>query len=71
MDNLCEGHTSGDNGILVGVEHEYSVQYGGSAVDIREMKGAIHGYDIVEDSATVDANFKERIAAIQRFFGSP
>jgi acetyl esterase/lipase len=40
-------------------------------VEVREAKGAIHGYDLVEDSPTAEAMFKERMAAIQRFFGTP
>lgn len=43
----------------------------GVPVETREAKGAIHGYDLVENSPTAEAMLKERIAAIQRFFGSP
>ena len=43
----------------------------GVPVDVREAKGAIHGYDLVEDSPTAEAMFKDRMAAIQRFFGNP
>lgn len=42
----------------------------GVPVEVREVKGAIHGYDLVEDSPTAEAIFEERMAAIQRFFGS-
>ena len=38
---------------------------------VREAMGSIHGYDLVENSPTAEAMFKERIAAIQRFFGNP
>ena len=40
-------------------------------VDVREAKGAIHGYDLVADSPTAEAMFKERMATIQRRFGNP
>jgi acetyl esterase len=42
----------------------------GVPVEVREAKGAIHGYDLVEKSPTAEALFAERSAAIQRFFGS-
>ena len=38
-------------------------------VQLREVKGAIHGYDLVEDSPTAEAIFQQRIAAIRGFFG--
>jgi len=43
----------------------------GVPVELREAKGAIHGYDLVENSPTAEAMFKQRMAAIQRFFGNP
>ncbi len=52
-------------------EYAEALQTGGVVVDLREAKAAIHGYDLVEDSPTAEAMFKERIAAIQRFFGNP
>jgi acetyl esterase len=39
-------------------------------VELREVKGAIHGYDLVEGSPTAEAIFEERMAAIHRFFGN-
>ena len=39
-------------------------------VEMREAQGAIHGYDLVADSPTAEAMFKDRMAAIQRFFGN-
>lgn len=39
-------------------------------VELREVKGAIHGYDLVEGSPTAEAIFEERMAAIQRFFAN-
>jgi acetyl esterase len=55
-----EGHQYADALAAAGVE-----------VEMREAKGAIHGYDLVEDSPTAQAMFKERMAAIQRFFDTP
>jgi acetyl esterase/lipase len=43
----------------------------GVSVELREVKGAIHGYDLVEGSPTAEAVFKERISSIQRFLGNP
>lgn len=40
----------------------------GVPVDLREVKGAIHGYDLVEGSPTAEAIFRERMEAIRRFF---
>lgn len=40
-------------------------------VELREVKSAIHGYDLVEKSPTAEAVFEERMAAIRRFFGNP
>jgi len=41
----------------------------GVPMALREVKGAIHGYDLVADSPTAEAIFVERMAAIQRFLG--
>ena len=54
-----------------GRQYANALAAAGVAVDVREAKGAIHGYDLVEDSPTAGAMFKERIAALQRFFGNP
>lgn len=43
----------------------------GVPVELREVKGAIHGYDLVAKSPTAEAIFRERIAAIRGFFGNP
>jgi acetyl esterase len=43
----------------------------GVPVEVREVSGAIHGYDLVEGSPTAAAIFKERMAAIHRFLGHP
>jgi len=53
-----------------GRQYAEALQAAGVPVDSREAKGAIHGYDLVEDSPTAEAMFKERSAAIQRFFGN-
>lgn len=47
-----------------------ALQAAGVPTEMREVAGAIHGYDLVENSPTAEAVFKERIAAIQRFFGA-
>jgi len=39
----------------------------GVAVDVREVAGGIHGYDVVSRSPTADAIRKERMQAIERF----
>ena len=54
-----------------GRQYAEALQAAGVVVDLREAKAAIHGYDLVEDSPTAEAMFKERIAGIQRFFGNP
>jgi len=40
----------------------------GVPVELHEVKGAIHGYDLVESSPTAEVVFEERMKAIQRFF---
>ena len=52
-----------------GRQYAEALEKAGVPIEVREAKGAIHGYDMVENSATVDANFKERVAGIQRFLG--
>jgi acetyl esterase/lipase len=52
-----------------GKEYARALEAAGVAVEQHEVKGGVHGYDLVEDSATAAAIYKERMAAIQRFFG--
>jgi len=54
-----------------GRQYAEALKAAGVPVDLREAKGTIHGYDLVEDSPTAESIFKERMAAIQRFFGKP
>ena len=54
-----------------GRQYAEAIQSAGVPVELREAKGAIHGYDLVANSPTAEAIFKERIAAIQRFFSTP
>ena len=42
----------------------------GVPVEMREVKGAIHGYDLVADSPCAEAVFQERSAEIRRLFGT-
>ena len=53
-----------------GRQYAAALEAAGVPVALREVKGAIHGYDLVENSPTAEAAFKERVAAIQRFFGA-
>jgi len=46
-----------------------ALEAAGVPVEFREVKGAIHGYDLVEGSPIAEAVLKDRLAAIQRFFG--
>jgi acetyl esterase/lipase len=54
-----------------GRQYAEALAAAGVPVEVREVKGAIHGYDLVEGSPTAAAVFKERLAAIHRFFGNP
>lgn len=54
-----------------GRQYAEALQGAGVPVELCEVKGAIHGYDLVEHSPTAEVIFKERMAAIQRFFGNP
>lgn len=54
-----------------GRQYAEALRAAGVPVEAREVKGAVHGYDLVENSPTAEAVFKERMAAIQRFFGNP
>ena len=52
-----------------GKQYARALEAAGVAVEQHEVKGGVHGYDLVEDSATAAVIYKERMAAIQRFFG--
>ncbi len=54
-----------------GKQYADALETAGVEVELREAKGAIHGYDLVEGSPTAEAMFKQRMAAIQRCFGIP
>jgi acetyl esterase/lipase len=54
-----------------GLAYARALEAAGVPVEAHTVKGAIHGYDLVEDSPTAAAIYKERIAAIQRTFGKP
>ncbi|MDJ0849092.1 MAG: alpha/beta hydrolase [Myxococcota bacterium] len=54
-----------------GRQYAAALESAGVPVELREARGAIHGYDLVEGSPTAEAAFKERVASIQRFFGYP
>jgi acetyl esterase len=53
-----------------GRQYAEALEAAGVPVEIREAKGAIHGYDLVAESPTAEAMFKERMTAIHRFFGN-
>ena len=53
-----------------GREYAGALEAAGIPVELRQIAGAVHGYDLVEDSPTAAAAYKERMAAIQRFFGA-
>lgn len=54
-----------------GRQYAEALEAAGVPVELREVKGGIHGYDLVERSPTAESVFKERTAAIQSFFGKP
>lgn len=51
-----------------GRQYAQALEAAGVPVTLREVQGAIHGYDLVLGSPTAKAVFEERIAAIRRFF---
>ncbi|MEE2678658.1 MAG: alpha/beta hydrolase [Myxococcota bacterium] len=51
-----------------GRDYAAALEASGVPVALHEVKGGIHGYDLVADSPTAEAIFGERLAAIRRFF---
>jgi len=51
-----------------GRQYARAVEAAGVPVELREVKGAVHAYDLIPRSPTAEAIFEERIAAIRRFF---
>ena len=54
-----------------GRQYADALRAAGVPVELREVKGAIHGYDLVEGSPTAEAVFVERIATLRRFLDAP
>jgi len=54
-----------------GRQYAEALEAAGVPVEVQQVAGAIHGYDLVENSPTAEAVFKERMAAVQRIFGNP
>ena len=53
-----------------GCQYAEALQAAGVAVELREAKGAIHGYDLVADSPTAEKMFTQRMGAIRSFLGT-
>lgn len=53
-----------DEGLL----YAEALKAAGVPTEVHVVKGAPHGYDLVDDSPTAAVIYKERMAAIQRFF---
>ncbi len=51
-----------------GRQYAEALATAGVPAELQEVKGAIHGYDLVEGSPTAEAIFRRRIDAIRRFF---
>ncbi|MBW2359324.1 MAG: alpha/beta hydrolase [Deltaproteobacteria bacterium] len=51
-----------------GMNYAKALEAEGVPVELREIRGAVHGYDLVEDSPTAEVAFKDRMVTIQRFF---
>lgn len=51
-----------------GREYAFALEAAGVPVALRQVKGGIHGYDLVLGSPTAEAIFAERLVAIRRFF---
>jgi acetyl esterase/lipase len=52
-----------------GRQYADALRAAGVPVELREVKGAIHGYDLVEGSPTAEAILGERMAALRGFLG--
>jgi acetyl esterase/lipase len=52
-----------------GRQYADALRAAGVPVELREVKGGIHGYDLVERSPTAEAIFAERIQALRGFLG--
>lgn len=52
-----------------GRQYADALRAAGVPVELREVKGAIHGYDLVEGSPTAAAILGERLAALRGFLG--
>jgi acetyl esterase/lipase len=53
-----------------GRQYAHALEAAGVPVEMREVKGAIHGYDLVAGSPIAAAVFAERMDAIRRFLGA-
>ncbi|MBW2423363.1 MAG: alpha/beta hydrolase [Deltaproteobacteria bacterium] len=51
-----------------GVAYARALESAGVPVELREVPGAVHGYDLVEGSATAATVLEDRLAAIRRAF---
>jgi acetyl esterase/lipase len=52
-----------------GRQYAAALRAAGVPVELREVKGGIHGYDLVEGSPTAEAILGERMAALRGFLG--
>jgi acetyl esterase len=52
-----------------GLQYAEALRAAGVPVEQREAMGAPHGYDLIEDSAIAEAMLKDRVVALQGFFG--
>jgi acetyl esterase len=52
-----------------GRHYAEALEAAGVPLEIHEVKGAIHGYDLVAGSPTAEVIFKDRMSAIQGYFG--
>jgi acetyl esterase/lipase len=54
-----------------GLQYAAALKGAGVAVEAREAKRAVHGYDVVKESPIVETMIRERISALRSFFGHP